>query len=430
MKINKKGHIILVVMAFVSMIAVYSAKGIQELGKIVPKSSDIQNEEVKNDDGRLSDQEVREKFKAKEVIINDSPNCIDFVPETEDIRLSYQLISDGEPLPVFDNHGDYVIYNDYENFGTGLVDDYVGVCNKLYLDKVFTDSFFVDRFINTNKLGNMKSVLDDYNNSHMSLSPEQTVFLIMLVNSNYKFRSYQLSDHFFDSSFSRRCSDGEACVANTITHAQDIPSSAMMVKKAVINGDKSFVDVINYPWSRTLRCSLVMGDGGWKLIKTESLDASSKPEEKEVKSGLRLDDTWSYSYIDDNSTGIDCGKENVLLTNSKTGEQVYVFDEDKDYGKMSCLGYYFKFDRKNQVLYFVRSYEFCMGTYYSFDLKTKALTEMKEQSEKKVTPEGAVDFDIEEAMKNGCFTAYFQDFELLSGNPEKYPVEDLKNFIP
>jgi hypothetical protein len=99
----------------------------------------------------------------------------------------------------------------------------------------------------------------------------------------------------------------------------------------------------------------------------------------------------------------------MILINEKEKEIRYVFDTKINYGGISCLNNYFKYDKNNKVLYFQRSYEFCIGTYYKYDIKTGELSEMDD---------GLVGFDRETALgllaEDNCFTKYFDNFKSFS----------------
>ncbi len=169
-----------------------------------------------------------------------------------------------------------------------------------------------------------------------------------------------------------------------------------------LSTDSSEIDIVND----------VYDDEYEMEMKSEKVNDATLTEL--LRNSTHLEGDWYYVYKDYNKeTYPYCGFQNLLLINKEKKEIVYAFDRDFDYGGMSCLGKYFKFDKENQVLYFIRSYEFCMGTYYSFDLKTLKLSEMQEQSKKKVTSEGVIDFNIEEAAQDECFIPYFKNFKLF-----------------
>lgn len=139
---------------------------------------------------------------------------------------------------------------------------------------------------------------------------------------------------------------------------------------------------------------------------------SNEQIKEQKKNGFLLTDTWYYKFQD----SAECGSENVLLTNSLTGENFYIFDEKESYGDKSCLWRYFKFDKEKQIIYFLRTYEFCSGEYYGFNLKTKKLSLLDSKS----TPE---EMEKRMTLNDYCFNSFFANFETKSEDPNQYPVK-------
>lgn len=211
------------------------------------------------------------KMLGAESIVNRTVNCIDFTISEDDFhdkRTKYEIFSDYE-LTLEEPYDDYILYNDMTEFNKTIFDDYLGFCKKSYFNSIFSEQFFINKFVNISKIPNLEDLFKKYNKSNNNLSPEQMTFLIVAKNilmlDGFDRENY-LTNRFREEI--KKCSI-VGCLANLEMAAQDYPASFYTPKigKAIIQDNKAVVNVFFRDGLK--KFNFIFEDNNWRLDLTE-----------------------------------------------------------------------------------------------------------------------------------------------------------------